>query len=345
MPSTRPTKTGCSAFIPTTAKPPKRNSATPSPATSANTPCSTGSFVQATASCAGFPSNPPSSATRTARPCGWSARIAISPSRWKPSGRCGKAKRNSARWPKRCRIMCGRRAPDGFLNWFNPRVYEYAGSSPGELDGEKWGKIVHPDDIPGAVAAWTRAIGSGEAYEIEFRLRRADGAYRWFLARAVPARDEQGNIIRWIGTNTDVHDQKLIAGELARVERDAGRTGRGKNPRARPDLERVAGSAAGRGPQRHLANGQSGLDQDARLERGRTAEPDLAMAGASRRRRGNAGACQEIEAPTIPPSGSKAAFATRTDRIAGCHGPACRTRIASTRSPATSPLKRRRRTG
>jgi PAS domain S-box-containing protein len=107
--------------------------------------------------------------------------------------------------------------PDGLLNWFNPRVYEYAGSAPGELDGEKWGQIVHPEDIPGAVAAWTKAIGSGEAYEVEFRLRRADGAYRWYLARAVPARDEQGNIIRWIGTNTDVHDQKLIAGELARL--------------------------------------------------------------------------------------------------------------------------------
>jgi PAS domain S-box-containing protein len=107
--------------------------------------------------------------------------------------------------------------PDGLLNWFNPRVYEYAGSSPGELDGEKWGEIVHPDDIPRAVAAWTKAIGSGEAYEVEFRLRRADGAYRWFLARAVPARDEQGSIIRWIGTNTDVHDQKLIAGELAEL--------------------------------------------------------------------------------------------------------------------------------
>jgi PAS domain S-box-containing protein len=105
--------------------------------------------------------------------------------------------------------------PDGYLNWFNPRVYEYAGSAPGELDGEKWGRIVHPDDIPAAVAAWTKAIGAGEAYEVEFRLRRADGAFRWFLARAVPARDEQGNIIRWIGTNTDVHDQKLIAGELA----------------------------------------------------------------------------------------------------------------------------------
>ena len=107
--------------------------------------------------------------------------------------------------------------PDGSLNWFNPRVYEYAGSGPGQLDGANWSRIVHPDDIPNALAAWTRAIGSGDAYEVEFRLRRADGAFRWFLARAVPARDEQGEIIRWIGTNTDVHDQKLIAGELAEL--------------------------------------------------------------------------------------------------------------------------------
>ncbi len=175
--------------------------------------------------------------------------------------------------------------PDGWLNWFNPRVYEYAGSSPGELDGEKWGKIVHPDDIPAAVAAWTRAIGSGEAYEIEFRLRRADGAFRWFLARAVPARDARGEIVRWIGTNTDVHDQKLIAGELCRTECDAGAARRGKDPGARPHLERVAGPPAGRRSRRRLANGQSGLDQDARLERGRIAEPHLGMARASRRRR------------------------------------------------------------
>jgi PAS domain S-box-containing protein len=107
--------------------------------------------------------------------------------------------------------------PDGSLNWFNPRVYHYAGSAPGDLDGEKWGSIVHPDDAPAAVAAWVQAIGSGDAYETEFRLRRADGAFRWFLSRAVPTRDEQGRIIRWIGTNTDVHDQKLIAGELAEL--------------------------------------------------------------------------------------------------------------------------------
>jgi PAS domain S-box-containing protein len=107
--------------------------------------------------------------------------------------------------------------PDGLLNWFNPRVYEYAGSSPGEFDGDRWDKIVHPEDIPRAVAVWTEATRTGKAYEVEFRLRRGDGAFRWFLTRAVPARDEQGDIIRWIGTNTDVHDHKLIAGELAEL--------------------------------------------------------------------------------------------------------------------------------
>jgi PAS domain S-box-containing protein len=107
--------------------------------------------------------------------------------------------------------------PDGLLNWFNPRVHEYTGSRHEELDGDKWGKVVHSDDIPRAVAAWSKAIASGEAYETEFRLRRSDGEFRWFLTRAVPARDEQGRIIRWIGTNTDVHDQKLIAGELAEL--------------------------------------------------------------------------------------------------------------------------------
>ncbi len=107
--------------------------------------------------------------------------------------------------------------PDGSLSWFNPRVYEYAGSGRRDLSGAKWGSIVHPDDVVGAFASWTRAISSGEPYEIEFRLRGADGAFRWFLARAVPARNEQGEIIRWIGTNTDVHDQKRTAGELAEL--------------------------------------------------------------------------------------------------------------------------------
>ncbi|KQW22277.1 histidine kinase [Afipia sp. Root123D2] len=107
--------------------------------------------------------------------------------------------------------------PAGSLNWFNRRVYEYAGAAFGELDGDGWSKVVHPDNISAAVAAWSHAVSTGNPYEIEFRLRRADGAFRWFLSRAVPARDEYGNIVRWMGTNTDVHDHKLISAELARL--------------------------------------------------------------------------------------------------------------------------------
>jgi PAS domain S-box-containing protein len=105
--------------------------------------------------------------------------------------------------------------PDGMATWFNPRVYEYVGAAVGELDGRRWIKIIHPDDLSVALAAWVRALDIGDAYEIEFRLRRKDGVYRWFLGRAVPARDEHGQIIRWIGTSTDVHDQKTTSAELA----------------------------------------------------------------------------------------------------------------------------------
>ncbi|MEH2509380.1 PAS domain S-box-containing protein [Nitrobacteraceae bacterium AZCC 1564] len=104
--------------------------------------------------------------------------------------------------------------PDGMATWFNPRVYEYVGAAVGDLDGRKWVKIIHPDDLSITLAAWTRALEIGETYEVEFRLRRKDGVYRWFLGRAVPARDELGRIIRWIGTSTDVHDQKTISAEL-----------------------------------------------------------------------------------------------------------------------------------
>lgn len=105
--------------------------------------------------------------------------------------------------------------PDGKLDWFNQRIYEYAGVEVGELDGDEWGRIVHPEDLPAAVVAWTHSLTSGEIYTAEFRIRSAAGEYRWHIARAVPIRDDRGAIARWVGTNTDIHDQKEIAAELA----------------------------------------------------------------------------------------------------------------------------------
>ena len=92
--------------------------------------------------------------------------------------------------------------PDGLLDWFNDRVYEYSGTSPGDLDGTAWAKIVHPDDVASTGTSWAAALASGETYQTEFRLRRADGMYRWHLGRAVPLRDAEGNVSRWIGTRS-----------------------------------------------------------------------------------------------------------------------------------------------
>ena len=104
---------------------------------------------------------------------------------------------------------------DGQLYWFNAGVYAYSGAAPGTLDGIAWTDIVHPDDLPAAAEAWGAALAAGAVYETEFRIRRADGAYRWFLIRAEPIRGEDGAVNGWIGTNTDIHDQKLAQGKLS----------------------------------------------------------------------------------------------------------------------------------
>ncbi len=98
--------------------------------------------------------------------------------------------------------------PDGLLDWFNDQVYAYSGVKPGEIDGYGWVSIIHPDDVPSSVLAWQAALEAGSDYQMEFRVRRADGEWRWHLSRAVALRDEYGNVHRWVGTNTDVHDQK-----------------------------------------------------------------------------------------------------------------------------------------
>jgi PAS domain S-box-containing protein len=104
--------------------------------------------------------------------------------------------------------------PDGALDWFNEQVYAYGGAPPGSLDGGGWTDMVHPDDLPVTAARWAEALRTGETYQTEFRLRRADGAYRWHIARAVPIKSA-GRVTRWIGTNTDIQDQKESAEALA----------------------------------------------------------------------------------------------------------------------------------
>ena len=107
--------------------------------------------------------------------------------------------------------------PDGQLDWFNERVYEYSGAKSGTLDGDGWSTLVHPDDRSAAAELWQAALTAGAPYEAQFRIRSATGLYRWHLARAFPTRGAYGVILRWVGSNTDIEDQKIAAQTLADV--------------------------------------------------------------------------------------------------------------------------------
>jgi diguanylate cyclase (GGDEF)-like protein/PAS domain S-box-containing protein len=97
---------------------------------------------------------------------------------------------------------------DGFIDFASERWYEYTGQTP-NIDREMaWKEVVHPDDLDVSYIKWQECLQSGAPYEIEYRLRRMDGAYRWFLARATPVRDGNGKIIKWFGTCTDIEEQK-----------------------------------------------------------------------------------------------------------------------------------------
>lgn len=100
--------------------------------------------------------------------------------------------------------------PDGFHDYYNARWYEFTGVPAGSTDGEGWNDMFHPDDQARAWALWRHSLETGEPYEIEYRLRRRDGVYRWTLGRAAPIRDEQGRITRWFGTCTDIDDLKRM---------------------------------------------------------------------------------------------------------------------------------------
>ncbi|URI08194.1 PAS domain-containing protein [Aquincola tertiaricarbonis] len=99
--------------------------------------------------------------------------------------------------------------PDGRLNWANDRVVAYTGLPMDELIGQGWAQVIHPVDLPEVQQRWSQAITSGEPHEVEYRMRRADGEYRWHLSRAVPARDAQGGISQWMGSSTDIHELRL----------------------------------------------------------------------------------------------------------------------------------------
>lgn len=106
--------------------------------------------------------------------------------------------------------------PDGRMDYINPRLANYFGDRADAFLDSAWSEVVHPDDLQNSVRAWSRAIATGEPLQVERRLRRNDGAYRWFLTRAVTLHDEGGRVRSWLGTSTDIDDLKQAEAELQR---------------------------------------------------------------------------------------------------------------------------------
>ncbi len=108
--------------------------------------------------------------------------------------------------------------PDGAAEFFNQHYLAYVGLPLEHLQGLGWTVAVHPDDLSALIAAWQSMMATGRPGEVEARLRRFDGDYRWFLFRANPMLDESGNILRWYGTNTDIDDRKRAEEQFRRSE-------------------------------------------------------------------------------------------------------------------------------
>ncbi|MEC4815856.1 MAG: PAS domain S-box protein [Scytonema sp. PMC 1069.18] len=108
--------------------------------------------------------------------------------------------------------------PDGYHEYFNQRWYEYTGTTLEQTQGEGWQNVLHPDDVQRTVEIWQECVRTGKVYDIEYRCRRAaDGEYRWHLGQAFPLRNQQGQIVKWFGSCTDIHDRKLAIEERAQA--------------------------------------------------------------------------------------------------------------------------------
>ncbi len=97
--------------------------------------------------------------------------------------------------------------PDGHIYWYNKRWYEYTGTSPEQMEGWGWQSVHDASELPRVLDKWRASLNAGEPWEDTFPLRRYDGAMRWHLSRAEPLRNAQGEIVRWLGTNTDITER------------------------------------------------------------------------------------------------------------------------------------------
>jgi PAS domain S-box-containing protein len=108
--------------------------------------------------------------------------------------------------------------PDGTTEYVNEQVIDYTGLRRVTNDAWEWLEVIHPDDWESTLDGWRLAIQSGTPFEVECRIRRADGAYRWHLCRSLPMRGTDGRPVKWLTTATDIDDYKTLQEELARLQ-------------------------------------------------------------------------------------------------------------------------------
>ncbi|MEO8694619.1 MAG: PAS domain-containing protein, partial [Acidimicrobiales bacterium] len=110
--------------------------------------------------------------------------------------------------------------PDGSTQYFNRQGLTYAGYPPdGDYD-TGWASLIHPDDIDRARTTWNEAIRAQTPYRVDYRVRRFDGEYRWHAIRGLPIRDARGEVVRWIGTATDIEETKSLETDLRTAQRE-----------------------------------------------------------------------------------------------------------------------------
>jgi PAS domain S-box-containing protein len=110
--------------------------------------------------------------------------------------------------------------PDGYCDFLSDRWLDYAGFTAQQAQGWNWSSVIHPDDAPGLIDYWQGQLANGLPVDVEARMRRFDGVYRWFLFRANPLRDAEGRIVKWYGTNVDIDDRKKADDALRASEHD-----------------------------------------------------------------------------------------------------------------------------
>ncbi len=103
---------------------------------------------------------------------------------------------------------------NGEITYLNEKWEQYTGYSFEQTKEWSWSPVHHPEDLDLVINIWNESLTTGKPYQVEYRLKGRDGLYRWFLGRALPIKDFDGKILKWIGTNTDIHDQKILSQKL-----------------------------------------------------------------------------------------------------------------------------------